>query len=166
MIGVLCVVGFLADARDPAPETSSATSGTTEASFLQRAALNGISQIELGRLAAEHGSNGEVRQLGHQIVAMQTPLLEDLHDLATARGVEIAGLSSDAHHVELGPNLDREILEEQIALHEAALELLSGEAAAGIDSDLRVYAWASATMTGQRLERARELLASLESTGT
>ena len=165
MIGVLCVIGFLADARDPAPGASSAIAGEADASFLQRAALNGIAQIELGRLAAERATDGEVRQLGHQIVAMHTPLLEDLHGLAAARGIEIAALSSADHGVVVGQDFDREFLEEQIVLHERAIELLSEEASAGADSDLRVYAWASATMTGQRLARARQLLASLGSSG-
>lgn len=160
MLGVLLIVGFLADGtRTDWTEPEAVAPASSDEAFVRQAALNAVAQVEASRIAVERASSGDVRQFALHVLEVQQPLLEDLQQLATERGLDLptprdvgalAAIESES--------FDRDYLEQQIALHERLIETSASVASVG-DADLRVYAWASATLAHQRLDRARALLA-------
>jgi putative membrane protein len=79
--------------------------------FLQKASEGGMAEIQLGQLAAEKGSSGEVKQFGQKMVEDHTKLNEQMKPIADTLGVsapkhlnkvdqaeydKLSGLSGDA----------------------------------------------------------------------
>jgi predicted outer membrane protein len=160
LAGVVCVVGIIITGT-ASNEAAVAPTSAAEA-FVRQSALNGMSQIELGEAVGRQAVNGEVRQLAMQIVENQLPLQSDLGQLAAERGIAMPAQRESDVLVVAGS--DRELLDRIIALHERALEICNGEVSRGLDPDLRVYAWATATLVEHRLEQARSLRETLGET--
>jgi putative membrane protein len=90
-------------AQDPRPNSApqpssaaqskmSATTSTAShelSSFAKKAAIGGMAEVELGRLAAEKGSNDRVKQFGQRMVDDHSKANDELKQAASAAGIEL-----------------------------------------------------------------------------
>jgi len=75
--------------------------------FVQKAALDGMAEVELGRLALNKSENLQIRQFAQRMVADHAKANEELAALAKSKGIE-APTSLDAEHRTMIANLYRE----------------------------------------------------------
>jgi putative membrane protein len=121
--------------------------------FAHEAAMINMTEIELGKLAADRGSHARVKEFGNRMVNDHMKVFDELKALAGRKNIalpseletrqktlrdKLAGMSGQA--------FDRAYMEEMVKGHQNALALFQKESTSGADSELK--AWAAKTLSG------------------
>lgn len=131
--------------------------------FVMDAARDGMSEVELGRLASERASSDDVKKFAHQMIDDHSKAGDELMQLASQKGITApkdVGAKEKALRDRLsklsGADFDRQYMREMVDDHNKAVAKFQREASNGKDPDLK--AWASKTLPTLRhhLEMARE----------
>ncbi|HMJ06969.1 MAG TPA: DUF4142 domain-containing protein [Chthoniobacterales bacterium] len=117
-LGVPWQASFAAD------ETATATA--TEKTFIMKAANGGMTEVELGKIAAEKGGSDEVKDFGNQMVKDHSKANDDLKEVAGKMGVEVPAALNAEHKATVdkfsgmtaGAAFDKAYVHEMIKDHE------------------------------------------------
>lgn len=146
------------DAADREPLTSDV--------FLRKAAMSGLAEVELGRLANTHGGSSNVREFGGQMVADHGKANERIGMLATTHGVQLPEQLDERHAATRerlqgleGSSFDRAYADVMVENHRKSIELF--ERAADLpESDVAAFASGTLPTLRQHLAHAERLRAS------
>ncbi len=134
---VVVTIGVYAQSQaDPtrtAPTSPSAgqPASTDAQTFVNRLAIAGMTEVQLGRLAAERAANAEVKAYGHMMVTDHTQAGTELRQIATQANLQVP-TQLDQKHRDLvdrlstlqGAAFDREYMNAMVSGHqEVASEL-------------------------------------------
>jgi putative membrane protein len=119
--------------------------------FVTEAAQGGLAEVELGKLAAERGSNDAVKQFGQRMVTDHGKVNEEVKGLAPQKGVPLP-TALDAKHKKLydrlsklsGAEFDRAYMDEMVKDHRKDVSEFRKAAKSAKDPDLK--AWAAKTL--------------------
>jgi putative membrane protein len=132
--------------------------------FARDAAIAGLSNVELGKLAAEKASSEDVRQFGKQVLDDQTKTNDRLKQVANQQNISIPD-ALDSKHQSLidklaklsGPEFDKAFLKQQLKEQEAQVWDFSDEAEYGTDPNVKTFAAGALPHLQQQLEAAKNL---------
>lgn len=138
--------------------------GSVDRKFVMEAAMGGMAEVELGRLAAERGSSDAVKQFGQRMVDDHSRANSELMQLASGKGITLP-TALDAKHQALvtrmsrlsGAAFDRAYAREMVKDHQKAVALFQREATRGSDSDLKAFAQTTLPALQEHLRMARAL---------
>jgi putative membrane protein len=110
-IAALCMVipGIPAVAQRDPPKVGGASAGKlsgADRSFMREAAIGGMAEVTLGKLAQQKGSNAAVKQFGGQMVTDHSKANDELKSLAQQKGVPLPA-TLDAKHKAIEAKLSR-----------------------------------------------------------
>jgi putative membrane protein len=136
----------------------------TDRRFIMEAALGGMAEVELGRLAAERGSSDAVKQFGQRMVDDHSRANSELMQLVSGKGITLP-TALDAKHQNLvakmsklsGAAFDRAYAKEMVKDHSKAVALFEREAERGADADLKAFAQKMLPRLQEHLSMARTL---------
>lgn len=100
LMASLSAQGQAQGTRDAPPDARAEADGKhelTAETFLRKAAMSGLAEVELGRLAAEKSASGAVREFGEQMVSDHSKANEQLKSLATRHGVQLPTALDEEH---------------------------------------------------------------------
>ena len=110
---------FAADAEMSAKATAK------EKAFIKKAADGGMTEVELGQLAAEKGGSEEVKDFGSKMVKDHGKMNDDLKDVAGKMSVEVPAKISAKHKALIdkmagmsGAEFDQAYVKEMVKDHE------------------------------------------------
>jgi putative membrane protein len=144
--------------------TQSMALSATDRKFVMEAAMGGMKEVELGRLAAERGASDAVKQFGQRMVDDHTRANSELMQLVTSKGVT-PPTALDAKHQSLvakmsqlsGEAFDRAYAKEMVKDHNKTIALFQREATRGTDADLKAFAQKTLPALQEHLSMARAL---------
>jgi putative membrane protein len=151
-------------------QESSPVLSTTEAvmkdeAFVRAAARGGLSEIKLGKLAMDQGSNETVKAFGTRMVAEHTKAGDELKEAAKEENI---GLPTDlttkdqATYDRLskltGAEFDQAYAQDMVKDHQQDLRDFQREANHGNDDVIRSFASETVPMIQQHLDQAKEML--------
>ena len=151
-------------------QESSPVLSTTEAvmkdeAFVRAAARGGLSEIKLGKLAMDQGSNETVKAFGTRMVAEHTKAGDELKEAAKEENI---GLPTDlttkdqATYDRLskltGAEFDQAYAQDMVKDHQQDLRDFQREANHGNDDVVRGFASETVPMIQQHLDQAKEML--------
>ena len=151
-------------------QESSPVLSTTEAvmkdeAFVRAAARGGLSEIKLGKLAMDQGSNETVKAFGTRMVAEHTKAGDELKEAAKEENI---GLPMDltakdqATYDRLsklsGAEFDQAYAQDMVKDHQQDLRDFQREANHGNDDVVRGFASETVPMIQQHLDQAKEML--------
>jgi putative membrane protein len=149
---------------DPRPVGGTPTVANTSptAAFVQNAALGGMAEVELGRLALARSKDAGVREFAQRMVTDHGKANEELAALAKAKGLAVPA-SLDAKHQaavnglkqSADASFDRRYIEHMNEDHDQAVNLFK-TAAAETTMDAEIRAFANKTLP--TLEQHREMV--------
>ncbi len=120
---------------------------SADAKFAMTAAMGGMAEVELGRLAAQKGASDEVRQFGQRMVDDHTKANEQLMQLASSKGITLPAALDPKHQAEAqrlsalsGDRFDREYVKMMVKDHKKDVGEFQKEAARGADPDFKSFA--------------------------
>jgi len=138
---------------------------------LKKAAEMSQAKTALGQLAGDRGANPRVRQFGLQLASTHKRLSEEVHGLATPKGVQLPSELSDEHKQKVkelsqltGHAFDREYLAYILRDHQNSANEFEEHMLAVEDSD--VLHWIARTLPLLRahVEEARGIKYALQTT--
>lgn len=130
---------------------SGSGAATKAQAFMHQAAIGGLAEVELGRLASEKASSDEVKQFGQRMVTDHSKANTELQTLAQKKGVTLP-TELDAKHKKTveklsklsGAAFDRAYMDEMRKDHKKDVSAFKQQSTSG--SDPEVKSWAAATL--------------------
>ncbi len=120
----------------------------TDKTFVKDAAVGGMTEVELGRIAAAKGASQAVKDYGTKMVDDHTKANDELKAIATPKGLTPPA-ALDAMHQRVvdkfskmsgGVAFDKAYESQMVADHKKTIALFQKEAKSGKDADLRAFA--------------------------
>jgi len=141
----------------PAPRAVAPGQGDSNSSksadhaFVTEAAMGGMAEVDLGKLASEKASNAQVKEYGQRMVADHGKAGDELKALAASKQITLPA-SIDAKHKTTrdkferlsGAEFDRAYVSDMLADHKKDVAAFVEESMSGKDSDVK--AWAAKTL--------------------
>lgn len=125
----------------------SARSSAADTDFVRKASSGNLTEIALGRLAAEQASSGDVKKYAARMVADHTHANEQLGKLAGSKGIQIATAPDVAQQQDIdrlkaldGAAFDRAYSDLMVRSHKLTTGLYELEATKGEDTEIRAFA--------------------------
>jgi putative membrane protein len=122
-----------------------------DAPFIGTAAMDGLAEIELGRLATRNASSPDVKQFAQRMVDDHSKASDELKAFAAKKEITLATKLDDQHRAAqkslaklTGAAFDKAYMDHTVKAHLEAVSLFQQEAKTGRDSELK--AWAAKTL--------------------
>jgi len=136
--------------------------------FARAAAIGGMSEVDLGRLAEHEGHSPAVREFGQRMVNDHSKANDQFKEVAAAAGIPLPNVP-DAEHRAMreqldkvhGAAFDRTYIQGQIIDHQQTVQLLEYEIGSGQDGRLKDFASRLLPIVMQHLEIAQTIDARL-----
>jgi putative membrane protein len=115
--------------------------------FMKEAAEGGLAEVELGNLAAQKASGGEVKKFGERMVQDHTKANDQLKQIASNKGVKLPSEPSHAQMAEKkrleklsGTQFDQAYMNAMLKDHKKDVADFQKESQSGKDPDLKNFA--------------------------
>ena len=132
--------------------------------FIMDAAMGGMMEVELGRVAAEKGMNDAVKQFGQRMVDDHSKANSELMSLASSKGITLPTELDAKHRAEVtkfsalsGAELDREYTKMMVSDHRKDVSEFEKESTRGTDADLKAFATKTLPTLQEHLRMAEAL---------
>jgi putative membrane protein len=154
--------------EDPRPADAAAAPAAQPTSFLQKAAMGGLAEVELGKLAQQNASSAEVKRFASQMVTDHGKANQEIQTLAKKEGLELP-TRLDAKHQALrerleklqGAEFDRAYMAEMVADHTKDVDEFDQAAKASTDPQVKEFASRTLPTLEAHLKMARDIQKSL-----
>lgn len=132
--------------------------------FAKDAALTAMSNVELGKLAAQKAASPDVKQFGQKVAEEQSKTTGQLKDVATKENLSIPGELDAKHQSRIdklsklsGQQFDKAYLKDQLKNEQSQLRDFSDEAKGGTDPAVKAFAAGTLPALQQQVELAKNL---------
>lgn len=131
--------------------------------FAREAAIGGMTEVELGRLAVQKSASEKVKEFGQRMIDDHSKAGDNLKSVAAKSNITLPS-ELDAKHRAMvdrfskmsGPEFDREYARDMLADHEADVAAFEKEAGSGSNSDLKSFASSTLPTLREHLRMAKE----------
>jgi putative membrane protein len=132
--------------------------------FVNKAAIGGVAEVELGRVAMQRASRPSVRSFGERMVTDHGRNNAELATLARSKGMDVSATLDTTHQAMRdrlsglsGADFDRAYMSEMVRDHTEDVALFEREAQTASDPDIKAYASRSLPMLREHLALARQV---------
>lgn len=132
--------------------------------FLMDAAMGGLMEVELGRVAAQKGSSEAVKQFGQRMVDDHSAANTELMSLATSKGITLPTALDEKHQEHVtkmsamsGADFDRAYMKMMVSDHTKDVSEFEKQSTKGADADLKAFAAKALPTLQEHLKLARSL---------
>ena len=149
----------------PPPTTpGQANAGTGDQTFVTQAAIAGMAEVELGKMATQSGSNAKVKSFGQQMATDHTKAGDELKSIATAKGMTLPTSLDPMHQATRdklaklsGAEFDRAYMEAMVSGHQTVAKNMMTEASSGSDRELKAFAAKTVPTVQMHLKMAQDI---------
>lgn len=132
--------------------------------FLKDATMGSMTEIQMGKLAAEKGSTEPVKQYGQKLVSDHTKATQELKQIAEKENIQIPDSLDSKHQSKIdklgklsGPQFDRAFVKDQMKDHQKDVDDFQAEAQYGTNPNVKMAAAKELPTLQQHLTEAKEL---------
>lgn len=115
--------------------------------FVKDAAIGGMTEVELGKLAAQKASSDDVKQFGQKMVDDHTKANDQLKEIATKESLDVPSALDSKHQARIdklsklsGEAFDKAYVKDQLKDHQQDVSEFQAEAQTGTDPNLKQFA--------------------------
>jgi putative membrane protein len=156
------------DMNSPTAQTPNGPAAMTpkvdDKKFVKDAAIGGMAEVELGKLAAEKGSSEAVKQFGQKMVDDHSKANDQLKQLASKEGITIPDTLDSKHQSRVdklaklsGPKFDKAYVKDAVKDHEKDVSEFKNEAQYGSDPNVKQFASNTLPVLQEHLTAAKDL---------
>jgi putative membrane protein len=146
-----------------APDTMTTTK-VDDKKFVQNAALGGMAEVELGKLATQKAASEAVKQFGQKMVDDHTKANDQLKEVASKENITIPDSLDSKHQSRIeklsklsGPDFDKAYIKDQVKDHKQDVSEFKSEANNGSDPNIKQFASNTLPILEQHLTMAKDL---------
>lgn len=148
---------------------ANSNSAGSDTDFMKEAAIGGMAEVELGRLAASKAVNAEVKKFGQMMVEDHSKANADLKTLAAKKNAALP-TDLDAEHkstmdelrAKTGADFDREYVEEMVDDHEEDVAAFEKQAQSATDPDVKAFAAKTLPVLKKHLDAIKAIQAKMK----
>ena len=118
-----------------------------DSTFVKEAAMGGLAEVELGRLAAQKAQSPDVKQFAQRMVDDHSKANDQLKPIAQQKGIEVPAQLTGKHKSEYdrlsklsGAQFDRAYMQLMLQDHRKDVSDFRKESASGKDPDVKQFA--------------------------
>jgi putative membrane protein len=168
VIAFVLVFGFvLLAARKANPQTASAPN--PDHLFAKKAASGGMSEVKLGQLAQDKGSNPAVKEFGERMVTDHSKANDELKGIASRDNLNLPSGPSKTDEAEYdrlsklsGKQFDDAYAKMMVSDHEKDIAEFRKESTSGQDPALKSFASKTLPTLESHLQQAKQMLKSVQ----
>ena len=115
--------------------------------FVEKAAVGGLAEVEMGKMAQQKGSSDQVKQFGSRMVDDHSKANDELKQVASSKGIALpsdldAKQKSKMAKLEKlsGAQFDRAYMDDMVADHKEDVSEFQKQAKSGSDADIKGFA--------------------------
>jgi putative membrane protein len=150
-------------------KTDSSALVLADTTFAAKAAVGGMAEVALGKMAAAKGADKDVKDFGNMMVMDHGKANAELMSIAKAKNIMLpAGLDaehqakSDSLSKLSGKDFDVAYVNAMVEGHKKTLALMQSEAANGKDAELKAFAAKTAPVVQTHLDHILKIQGSLK----
>ena len=136
---------------DQKPTADAKTAASADSAFMHTAAIGGMAEVELGKLAVANATSSDVKQFAQRMVDDHSKANDELKALAAQKNVKLPA-ELDAKHKAVvdklakqkGAGFDAAYMSEMVNDHNTDVALFQKESKSGKDAETK--AWAAKTL--------------------
>jgi putative membrane protein len=140
-------------------------SAAQDKDFARQAAEAGLTEVKLGRLAAERGKQPAVREFGEMMIKDHSAANQELKAIADKKGITLPNESNcsecqpkyDQLVKHKGAEFDKAYMDMMVKGHKEVAEKFSKESSGGADADLKAFAAKTLPIINHHLGMAESL---------
>ena len=153
-----------------ATSAPAATQGATQApakaerAFVEKAAMGGMAEVQLGQLAQQKASNDQVKQFGARMVQDHGKANDELKKVASDKGIELPASLDKKHEKELqrlqklsGAEFDRAYMKHMVGDHKKDVSEFEKESKSGKDAAIKGFAAKTLPTLQEHLKLAKSV---------
>ena len=153
-------LAFGAGAADKKGDDSKVSRG--DKNFIAKAMKGGMTEVELGKLAAQNAQNDEVKKFGQRMVDDHSKSGDELQAIASKLGYAPKNAGPDKGDVKKfskmkSDKFDREYMNHMVKDHEQTVKLFRKEAEKGESAELKQFASKTLPTLEEHLKMAKDL---------
>ena len=149
---------------DPAKSAGAQKLDRQTTKFFEEAAIGGMAEVELGKLAAQKATHAEVKNFGEMMVKDHTGANEKLKALAQTHNVALPKELDRAHQnakeklsKREGAEFDKDYMDQMVKDHKKTIDLFEDTAKKSDVPDVKAFAQNTLPVLKQHLELAQKL---------
>jgi putative membrane protein len=115
--------------------------------FVMKAAQGGMTEVQLGQMAADKGTAQDVKDFGSKMVTDHGKANDELKSIATTKGITLSDKLDTKHQAMVdkmtgmsGAGFDKSYVDGMVKAHKKDDALFTKEASSGTDPDLKAFA--------------------------
>jgi putative membrane protein len=131
-------------------------------SFVRTAAVGGMAEVELGKLAQQKSSNDNVKQFGNHMVEDHTKANAELKQLAEGKGMTIPNSLDKSNRATMeklskleGADFDRQYMKDMLADHKKDISEFKKASKVAKDEDIKGFAAKTLPTLQEHLQMAQ-----------
>lgn len=136
---------------------------SSDKTFVKKAAVGGMAEVDMGKMAEEKGSSQDVKDFGAMMVKDHTANNDDLAALAKTKGLMVPD-KLDSMHQKMadklsgmsGAEFDKAYINDMVMGHTKMLALMKSEESSS-DPDLKAFATKTSDTVQMHLDKAKEI---------
>lgn len=147
-----------------AGNAGAASSKVDDEKFAKNAALGGMTEVELGKLATQKASDAKVKEFGQKMVDDHTKANDNLKQIASKSNIDIPSSLDSKHQSRIdklsklsGPDFDKAYVKDQLKDHETDVREFKDEANNGTDPNVKTFASSTLPTLQEHLEMVKSL---------
>jgi putative membrane protein len=146
---------------------------TQDREFVKDAAIGGLFEVELGKIAEQNAQSQEVKQFGSRMVRDHSKVNDRLKSIAAKQGIELPQQLDRNHEQQRdrlsklqGAAFDHAYMADMVKDHNADISAFRHEAQSGRDHALKEFATKTLHVLGRHDQLAKDIRRSLTATGS
>jgi putative membrane protein len=159
-------------ATKPRPAAPGKKPASADAPFIGTAAMDGLAEVEHGRLATQNASSPGVKQFAQRMVDDHSKAGDELKGLASQKDVTLATKLDRQHRAMQdklaklkGAAFDKAYMAHMVTAHLQAVALFQQEAKGGQDPDVKAWAGKTLPTLQEHLKMASSINATVSKAG-
>jgi len=146
---------------------------SADKTFVQKAAVGGLAEVEMGKMAQQKGSSDQVKQFGSRMVDDHSKANDELKQIASSKGITLPTDLDAKHKSKMdkmqklsGAQFDRAYMDDMVSDHKEDVADFKKQASSGKDSDLKAFASKTLPTLEEHLKLAQDTTKAVGTTGT
>jgi putative membrane protein len=157
------------DSSTTVVKTDSASTVLPDTAFAAKAAVGGMAEVALGKMAAAKSTDKQVKDFGNMMVTDHGKANAELMTIAKSKNITLPATLDAEHQAKSdslsklsGADFDKAYVAAMIEGHKKTLALMQSEAANGKDAELKAFAAKTAPVVQMHLDHIAKIHGSLK----
>jgi putative membrane protein len=147
-----------------ATERAAGSLSAEEKSFINEAAIGGLAEVEMGRVATKNAKSPDVKNFGQRMIDDHTKVNQELTQLASSKGITPPKELDAKNRATMeslskltGAQFDKEYMSHMVADHEKDVAAFQKQASQAKDPELKAFASKTLPTLEEHLQLAKSI---------